>query len=64
MAINSKCKGCTRRTVGCHATCEDYILYKQKVQEVKDKRDSEMAKMYHPFKKTQVVYTVRKFFME
>lgn len=24
------CKGCTRRTVGCHSTCKDYIKEKNK----------------------------------
>lgn len=25
-----KCMGCTKRKVGCHATCPDYLAYRKK----------------------------------
>lgn len=32
-----KCKGCTKREVGCHANCADYADYKAKLEEQKKK---------------------------
>ena len=29
--INSKCKGCTKRVVGCHSTCEDYKEFRKEL---------------------------------
>lgn len=31
--MDNKCKGCTKREVGCHANCEDYKAYKEKLSE-------------------------------
>ena len=27
--MECKCYGCEKRTAGCHATCEDYIKYRE-----------------------------------
>ena len=34
--INSPCLNCSKRFVGCHSTCDDYILYRNKLKEYKD----------------------------
>ena len=36
----SPCKDCTRRTVGCHSKCEDYISYSK----YRDKQNQEQYK--------------------
>ena len=40
MSSNStcKCKGCTKRTIGCHATCPDYISFKKEREEILRKK--------------------------
>lgn len=38
--IKPPCKNCQDRTIGCHATCENYISYKKKLEE-RNKRISE-----------------------
>lgn len=41
-----KCKGCQERTIGCHATCKNYIEEKearqeelQRISQINDKED-------------------------
>ena len=36
--LNAPCKGCEKREVGCHATCEDYLTYR----ELKDEQNAEL----------------------
>ena len=31
MRINSPCKGCLDRCIGCHGTCDKFIEFKKKV---------------------------------
>ena len=33
-----KCKGCLKRKVGCHATCESYLAWKKEHDELKEKQ--------------------------
>lgn len=35
------CKGCEKRQVGCHVTCEDYIEFTKKNEEEKKKIEIE-----------------------
>lgn len=35
------CKDCTKRTLGCHSKCEEYLAEKAKRQELNDKRRKE-----------------------
>ena len=35
--MESKCKNCQNRYVGCHDNCEDYKAYKQYLEEKKEK---------------------------
>lgn len=30
---NAPCKDCTKRCVGCHSTCEEYIDFNKKAEE-------------------------------
>ena len=30
MVLKAPCRGCDKRQVGCHSTCEDYITYEKK----------------------------------
>lgn len=32
MSVTSSCKGCEKRFVGCHATCEDYKSFKENLK--------------------------------
>lgn len=36
--INSPCKDCTERHVGCHAECEKYRKAKEETEEAKEKQ--------------------------
>ena len=36
-----ECMGCTRRAVGCHGRCNDYIAPKLKSDAIRDKRNHE-----------------------
>lgn len=31
----SQCRGCTKRQVGCHSTCESYLAYRKELEERK-----------------------------
>lgn len=31
--MDCKCKGCTERHVGCHSECENYITFKEKLEQ-------------------------------
>lgn len=39
--MNNPCKGCTRREIGCHSYCEDYLIWKEKWDE---RREAERIK--------------------
>ena len=36
--ITGPCYECEKRTPGCHSSCEDYLSYKAKKDEIRDKR--------------------------
>lgn len=40
--INSPCKGCKNRYVGCHSDCIEYLDYKRKIEMVKEKNEGEV----------------------
>lgn len=46
--MESKCKGCKRRFVGCHAQCEDYKMWKE--------WDKEQQKMIRSKKRKEFDY--------
>ena len=33
MSSYQKCKDCTKRTLGCHSTCEDYLAFRKERDE-------------------------------
>lgn len=35
MAVNTCCKGCTERHIGCHAHCEQYLSWRREYDELK-----------------------------
>lgn len=37
MTINSPCKNCEERVLGCHSVCEKYLKFKKDAQEEKEK---------------------------
>lgn len=39
--IDSGCKGCTERTLGCHSRCEKYAKYKAQVDMINKYRRNE-----------------------
>lgn len=41
----NKCKGCTRREVGCHSKCEDYIEYRKKLNDIKYRKYVDLYKI-------------------
>ncbi len=34
------CKDCSKRVLGCHATCETYINYKKELEKAREIRES------------------------
>ena len=32
------CNNCTKRYVGCHSNCKDYILEKEKIEKIRQDR--------------------------
>lgn len=49
--IQSKCRGCTERRVGCHAECEKYAEFMAENQKALDKRDEDRE--YYDFVKVR-----------
>lgn len=39
--MNTPCRDCTSRLVGCHSMCSDYKAYKAELQRIKDNKDKE-----------------------
>lgn len=35
--VDCPCKGCTKRTLGCHSTCDDYINFHNELTNRKQK---------------------------
>ena len=35
--IHATCKDCTKRTAGCHGSCEEYLAFKKAKAEEKEK---------------------------
>ena len=40
------CKGCQKRTIGCHSTCPEYLAYRKELEE--QKRIEKLNKEYQP----------------
>ena len=38
----SPCKNCTKRTLGCHESCQDYNTYKKNMETINCKRRTEL----------------------
>lgn len=41
--LSSPCKDCTRRFIGCHDTCQEYLLFKEGREYISKKRLEEIA---------------------
>lgn len=54
--VLSPCKDCTDRCIGCHSTCGDYAIYKQKLEENRAKQNAMNAE-YEFRKQTKAVIT-------
>ena len=37
----SSCKGCEKRKLGCHSTCEDYQNFKNRNKEISEERQQQ-----------------------
>lgn len=51
--MDCKCKGCTRRQVGCHSTCEDYKEFQEECERIRKNRhdyNSSRAPTHHAAK--------------
>lgn len=44
--ITVPCKGCTKRQMNCHSTCEDYIQYKIEVGELNHNKSKYLNEGY------------------
>ena len=53
MKVHNPCKDCEKRTVGCHAACEEYKEYKTKRQA---ERDARMKYIYTDWQLTVANY--------
>lgn len=40
------CKGCEKRVLGCHQTCEDYISFSTALKEEREKYSTWMSESY------------------
>ena len=47
MSASCACKGCQKRFVGCHASCEDYKKFKEELKKQND--FIYRKKQVHPF---------------
>jgi len=36
----ASCYNCTNRKPGCHATCETYLKYKERLAKIKEKKEA------------------------
>lgn len=57
MVVNSPCKGCTKRTIGCHGTCEGYKDFVVKNEELKETK--RLYNTAHPSRSAQVKVTAK-----
>lgn len=37
--VKASCYQCTKRQVGCHSTCQDYIQYQEYITALKEERN-------------------------
>lgn len=51
--MKSSCKNCTKRTVGCHSNCENYINFRNGVNNIKERM--RVDKEYGRYKRDVVV---------
>ena len=47
--VKGPCKDCERRSVGCHATCEDYNFYRKHVDDARAKRLEQITNKYDKY---------------
>lgn len=46
--ISSPCKECTKRHMGCHSRCSEYLEYKKKLEDIrKTEREEARFRSYH-----------------
>lgn len=54
MKQEAPCKGCTKREVGCHSTCPDYISFKNENDKMNElKRNSDVLREYKSESRTR-----------
>ena len=53
------CKGCTRRTLGCHSTCDAYTTWKQEREELAQCHRAE-AEKYQYIREQRTKYLHKK----
>ena len=46
MITNNKCLDCTKRHVGCHSTCEDYLKFRKELDELNKQKRKERDMEY------------------
>jgi hypothetical protein len=39
--IKNNCKGCTERIIGCHSTCQSYLVFAEDCERVRENRRNE-----------------------
>ena len=58
--INSPCKDCTDREIGCHSICENYKYFRRKLDEYKNivcskkKEERDLFPNYNYYKRNKV----------
>ena len=58
VCVNSPCKDCKAREMGCHSTCDAYKLYKDKLESVRGNIRSQ--NFYEGYKQESIRKRVRK----
>ena len=47
MPTIAPCKGCKKRYPGCHSQCEDYLVYKEENEKLKQEKRQENVMQYN-----------------
>lgn len=56
MKPEAPCKGCTKREVGCHSTCPDYISFKNETDKMNElKRSTDVFREYKSESRTRYI---------
>lgn len=56
ISLNTPCRNCTERTLGCHDACEKYKEFKEKLEHdklLKKEYEEKHGEVYYKYKKSR-----------